>query len=232
MKTLIGDPNNISQQYDDVIFYFDEVALIDERYYQYLLLYTSNERVGYAQKYKLREDRILSVIAFLMLRMGLKDLYGVSTMPQLSKTEYGKPFIEEYPDIHFSFSHCSCGVACAFSKHSDSVGVDIQDIVKCDHKTARFFMCDSEYDTLLKTSDIDRFFTKVWTLKESYGKYMETGICYNMRETNLELEISLNNLSVSSYDLPEFIVTAVASMPLQLKRVRMADIIKFCKNSN
>ena len=52
------------------------------------------------------------------------------------------------------------------------------------------------------------------------------------RSTNLELEISLNNLSVSSYDLPEFIVTAVASVPLQLKRVRIADIIKFCKNSN
>lgn len=232
MKIPIGDPKNISQQYDDVILYFDEIPLIDERCYQYLLLYTSNERVRYAQKYKLREDRILSVIAFLMLRIGLIDLFGISAMPQLSKTEYGKPYLEEYPDIHFSFSHCSCGVACAFSNQSNSVGVDMQDIVKCDHKAARYFMCDSEYDILLKTRDTDRFFTKIWTLKESYGKYMETGICYNMRETNLEREISLNNLSVSSYDLPEFIVTAVASVPLKLKRVRIADIIKFCKNIN
>ena len=59
MKIPIGDPKNISQQYDDVILYFDEVPLIDERCYQYLLSYTSNERVRYAQKYKLREDRIL-----------------------------------------------------------------------------------------------------------------------------------------------------------------------------
>lgn len=232
MKIATGNQTNAILGDNDIILYFDDINLIDEECFRYLLSYVSNERIESAQKYKLKKDRILSIMAFVVLRIGLFDLFGISDMPQILKTDCGKPYLKDYPDIHFSISHCSLGVACAFSKQSSNVGVDIQDIVRCDRRMARYFMSNNEYDALSRTCDMDRFFTKIWTLKESYGKYKETGICYNMRETNVELETVSNNLCISSYDLPNFIITAVASVTLKLKRVRMADIIKFCENIN
>lgn len=194
MKTPIGDHADVDVQERNMILYFDERNMIDEERFHFLLSYSSKERVEYDQKYKMRQDRILSIVAFLVLRVGLFELFQISDMPQLLITDWGKPYIKNYPDIHFSISHCDRGVTCAFSTQSDKVGVDIQDIVKCVYKMARYFINDSEYDTLSKICDKDRYFTKLWTLKELYGKYQETGICYNMRETNIESEMMLKKV--------------------------------------
>lgn len=85
MKTLTGNLANDALQDVDFILYFDKLDLIDEDCFQYLLTYVSEERIAYAQKYKKREDRILSIMAYIILRVGLFKLFEISELPQLFK---------------------------------------------------------------------------------------------------------------------------------------------------
>lgn len=39
---------------------------------------------------------------------------------------HGKPYLKEYQDVYFNFSHCSQGVVCAVS--INDIGVDIETI--------------------------------------------------------------------------------------------------------
>ena len=45
---------------------------------------------------------------------------------RLEKTRRGKPFLKDYPHIHFNISHCSGMVACGFS--SGPLGLDLEKV--------------------------------------------------------------------------------------------------------
>ena len=56
----------------------------------------------------------------------------------LLKTENGKPYIKDHPDIHFNISHTNGAIAVAFS--DSPIGVDVEKIRDFNLKiTERFF---------------------------------------------------------------------------------------------
>ncbi len=99
------------------------------------------------------------------------------------RTEKGKPYFANCPDIHFSVSHSGELFACAFAPFP--IGLDIQEHVKrkdetdegakerCIKIAKRFFHPD-EVDAL--ESDTVSAFYKIWTAKESYVKLTGRGI--------------------------------------------------------
>lgn len=106
--------------------------------------------------------------------------YGELT---LARTERGKPYFENCPDLHFSVSHSGELFACAFAPFP--IGLDIQEHVKrrgetdaeaaerCLKIAKRFFHPD-EIDALER--DTVSAFYKIWTAKESYVKLTGRGI--------------------------------------------------------
>ena len=44
--------------------------------------------------------------------------------PKFGRTEYGKPYLSNHPNIQFNISHCSAGVTCALA--DVPVGVDME----------------------------------------------------------------------------------------------------------
>ena len=108
--------------------------------------------------------------------------HGIITTPEISKGIGGKPFLISNPDIKFNISHCKVGVACVISKYE--VGIDIQEFLVYDNAIIELVASSQERECLQESQKRNIDFTKIWTLKESYGKQKGTGILYNLRETN------------------------------------------------
>lgn len=94
----------------------------------------------------------------------------------------GKPFLRGYPQIHFNLSHCSCCVACALGDHP--VGVDVEHRFPWKDSLARRICHPRELQRLEKLEDEERnrWLNRIWSRKESYLKYLGTGIRRDLRE--------------------------------------------------
>ena len=77
------------------------------------LLEISQQRREQALKFKYEQGQRLSVAAYLLLKEGLRQEYGLTENPLFGYHEDGKPFIEGHADIHFNLSHCKEAVVCA-----------------------------------------------------------------------------------------------------------------------
>ena len=90
--------------------------------------------------------------------------------------EYGKPYIEDYPDFHFNLSHSGQWIVCAISK--ENIGIDIEQIKPIDISVAERFFDPLEYKAIIDTGNDMRLvaFYKFWTLKESYIKLIGKGL--------------------------------------------------------
>src|SRR5690606_13728827 len=66
------------------------------------------------------------------------------------------------------------GVSCVIA--DETVGVDIQDIIKYNEKLAAAFCSPKELKVFHNAIDKDLTLTKIWTMKESYFKMLGTGL--------------------------------------------------------
>ena len=94
-----------------------------------------------------------------LLAYGYNEMYG-QKMPEIAKTEKGKPYFPERPDVHFSLSHTDTHVMCAIGE--SPVGCDIQTIRQVSDKI-KYRTCTE------KELEVFEFF-QLWTLKESWIK--------------------------------------------------------------
>ena len=118
-----------------------------------------------------------------LLAEALKREYQMLILPQIEKTEKGKPYFADYPEIHFNYSHCRDVAVCVLS--SARTGIDIETIRPFHEQTARRFCCDREWNWLEKQEDKDLAWIRVWTLKEAYVKYTGTGIRTNLSQIDM-----------------------------------------------
>lgn len=109
-----------------------------------------------------------------LLAEALKREYGIPVLPRIERTEKGKPYFADYPEIHFNYSHCRDVAVCSLS--SARTGIDIEMIRPFHEWTARIFCSDREWGWLEKQTDRDLAWIRIWTLKEAYVKYTGSGI--------------------------------------------------------
>ena len=122
----------------------------------------------------------LCAAAFLLLCDGLRQEYGIIAPPLLGYGEDGKPFLSDYPHIHFNMSHCSQAAICALSPHP--IGIDVERIRSYNESVARYTMNDEEMRQILSSPHPDIAFIKLWTMKEALLKLRGTGIRKNMKD--------------------------------------------------
>ena len=93
--------------------------------------------------------------------------------PLLGK--YGKPYIQGAEDFFFSASHSGKWVVTAYG--SSQVGADVEVIKSGSSSIAEGCFTQSEQDYVFADDEgADERFIKLWTLKESYIKYLGTGL--------------------------------------------------------
>lgn len=136
-------------------------------------------RRRYALSYHFHIDRVLCCEAYLLLKRGLEEEYGLNGNPEFGYGDRGKPFLKGHPGIHFSLSHCRCGVLCAID--DKPVGCDIEAVPdRIDEALCRLCLSENEM-AAVAASDAPRVrFTEFWTRKEAVLKMTGEGISDNL----------------------------------------------------
>lgn len=130
-------------------------------------------RLRKALSYRFDIDRYLCAGSFLLLEKMLRENFGLCHCPEFSYGEHGKPFLKEYPGIHFNISHCRKGIACAVSDRP--VGIDIEEM-QYDALLAQTVLNPEERSLVEMSDEPEVKFTEFWTRKESFLKLSGEGI--------------------------------------------------------
>ena len=86
----------------------------------------SEQRREQALKFKYELGQRLCVLAYQLLKRGLREEYGITENPVFEYNEHGKPSIAGHPNIFFNLSHCKEAAVCVVS--DQPVGVDVESI--------------------------------------------------------------------------------------------------------
>lgn len=126
--------------------------------------------------YRFLSDKKLSVGAGILLDRGLRE-YGLREPEvRFAYGENGKPYLADYPHIHFNLAHSGNMALAAFA--DTEVGCDIEEIKTASLKLAKRFFCPGEYAYIDKFAgrEQDYAFYRIWTLKESFLKATGMGM--------------------------------------------------------
>lgn len=101
-------------------------------------------------------------------------LHGISPLPRVARTEKGKPYFPDFPNLHFSLSHTNGASLCALS--DSLVGVDIEPIRLRREGIWKFCMTEDEFSRFQSQGAGWEQFYRIWTLKEAWCKYTGDGL--------------------------------------------------------
>ena len=163
-----------------------ELSVLD----QYLDLLPP-ERREKALRYRNPTDRHHCILSYLLLRHALKMRFGLHNS-RIAVTERGKPFLPDYPEVHFNLSHCPKG--CVVGVSDVPIGVDVQDIRDFSPRLVQFCCSPEEKTRIAQSTQPNDEFTRIWAMKESYLKCSGCGIIRDLPSvdtTQLETQIAV-----------------------------------------
>jgi 4'-phosphopantetheinyl transferase len=111
--------------------------------------------------------------------------------PTIERTERGKPFAPDLPNLDFNLSHARDRVALAFAR-GQPLGIDIEHAdrrLKVDELARRFFAA-GEADALaaLPAGRRDAAFLRLWTSKEAILKALGAGLSFGLDRVAFALD--------------------------------------------
>ncbi len=65
----------------------------------------------------------------------------------IEKNSFGKPYLKDYPSIHYNISHTKGAIVCAIA--SNPIGIDIEKKKNCNMKIAKRFFTKDEHNYIL-----------------------------------------------------------------------------------
>ena len=189
--------------------------LYDPDFYENSFHSVSASRQEKICRTRFKKNKILSLASELLLKNALNDI-GIKSYT-VAYGERGKPFLKEYPNVHFNLSHSEERVFCALSEKE--VGCDVEMVSEIDLAVGLRFFCDYEYQAIIENeSQKDRFdaFYRIWTLKESI-----------IKATGLGMALPLNSFCVDIKQNPPAISSEVNGKRYFLKEYDLHDGYKY-----
>ena len=159
-----------------MIYLNDDIAHFD---FEAALPQLSEQRREQALRFKHEQGRRTCAAAYLLLREGLRQEYGVTEPPVFEYGEHGKPMLAGLPHIHFNMSHCREAAICVVADRP--VGVDIESIREYKESLARYTMNDAELRQIRQAEWPAVAFIRLWTMKEAVLKLSGRGIMGDMK---------------------------------------------------
>lgn len=151
-----------------------DLAGADGEIYRKLYENASPQRKVRADSFRRQEDALRCVTADALLRYALE-----TDACSVVQEKGGKPKIPERPDVHFNLSHAGRWVVLAWG--DCEVGVDVEAIregVNIAGLAARYFTPGEQ--AYIQAEDSRKRFFELWTRKESYVKFLGTGLSQNL----------------------------------------------------
>jgi 4'-phosphopantetheinyl transferase len=141
--------------------------------------------------------KIEAAASYSLLVEMLRSNGLLKELPSIEYAEGDKPYMKNYPEMHFNLSHCRRYVAVAI--HSSPVGVDIECRRKVSQSLIKKVCSEDEQQSIAAAQDPDMEFLRLWTRKESYLKYTGTGIV----EPLTGIPPQLSSHIIKTHPLPE-----------------------------
>ena len=136
-------------------------------------------RAKLARAFKHVQGRKECTIAYELLCQMLRDEYDIQQPPAFGYGKHGKPYLLDYPDIHFNLSHTRRAIACIVD--TKPCGIDVESLGRYKEGVARYSMCDEEMEQILNADDRDIEFISLWTQKEALLKLTGEGITDDLK---------------------------------------------------
>lgn len=128
-----------------------------------------------AESYHALTDKFQSAKAYTLLCALLNQETGKEIVPTFGYEEYGKPFLTDFPKIHFNLSHCARAVICTIG--NAPVGCDVEVIPRePDQDVLDYCFSAQEKEKIRLSAHPSIEFTRLWTQKEALLKMHGTGL--------------------------------------------------------
>lgn len=147
----------------------------------------SSQRRRRIAETKSLNSQIRLAAAELLLRQAMKEQGYFPDELRYTYNQDGKPYLADNPGLFFSLSHSGEYVMCVLS--DSECGCDLQEDRMFRIAAAKRFFSHSEYQSILNAaSDEEKkdLFFRYWTIRESWFKYLGTGI---MKDIRAEVQI-------------------------------------------
>ncbi len=221
-----------------------DVSQLNSEGYGALYRAASAERRQRADRYRHREDAVRCIAAEILLRCCISEVCGFQREPVIGYEQKGKPFVNGLDGFVFNLSHSGRWVAAAYccDGSSDELGVDVEMMQKGDgwKKTAHRFLSDAERNTVFASTDEEEnaaAFTMIWTLKESYVKYLGKGLSMGLDTFSVDASAGcvrdasdreISGIYMSSFRLADaWLSVCGEGRDILIREVPVAKLVKF-----
>ena len=99
---------------------------------------------------------------------------------KIQRSENGKPYISDFSKLHFNLSHSKDLMICVVSKKQVGVDVEFVKEYEISEKLVPFFS-NLEWEYIQSSGNKSQAFYELWTLKESYLKYLGIGLTKGLK---------------------------------------------------
>lgn len=170
--------------------YVVKISEISEEILNYLYILIDSEKKNIIKKYFNKRDKIRTLIGEILIRtIIIQELKINNNNIKFSRNQYGKPYLENYPEFNFNISHSGEYVLCVWD--NKFIGIDIEEIkpIECD-KIAKNFFTKKEIAYILNQDveiQLNKFY-EIWTLKESYIKCCGQGMSIPLNSFSIEVD--------------------------------------------
>ncbi len=215
------------------MIYLADVSNFKEDFFEKAVLLLPDEKRSHILGITNEKAKKESTLAWILLWFALAQ-NGISHFPNLKFSEREKPSFEK-SDIFFNLSHSEKKVCAAFSFEAD-IGVDIQVVSNFSDKMKKRVFCENELAVAESFEDSNRYFTKLWAIKESFLKNTGIGIAFDLK--SLDFSKNIKNVffgtddlfySVFSLETYELSVCSSEKEKQQLINVSGSELVEFVK---
>ena len=174
------------------------VKLSEETLKQYKKMILKAKEILPLKRYlayiKLEDDmmKIQNIIGYLLLKKMLENSGINTTNLGYSYHKNGKPYFNN-SYIKFNISHSDNIIAVAIDE--EEIGLDVEKIDEVNSCLTKRVYSNEEQILYQKNLLNNDFFYKTWTIKESYLKYIGTGLNLDVTSLTFNLEEDLNKLN-------------------------------------
>lgn len=218
------------------------ISDINKENYQLLRNAVSEERRMRADRFHFINDSKRSICAELLLQYSLFQSVGQLVEIDVIYNKFGKPYMNHMNSFSYNLSHSGNWVVIAYG--NSEVGIDIEEIQPGKEDIADKFFTVEEKNYIYAAAGKERTkrFTQIWTLKESYIKFLGTGLSTRLDSfyvdalkgvvTNKNGEIQ-KNLRLKSYLFDEDYYLSVCSMEeeVNVHKIKLRNLIEFIDRS-
>lgn len=149
-------------------------AHINQTVFQFLLQFSPPEKQQRILRQRIKQNADSMVIGGALARYMLWKEFRIPVDAQISYGKFGKPYLPDYPRLHFNISHSGQFVGCAVC--DKPVGIDVQQITPYRPDVAEKVCSNAELTQIKASSVPDEEFTKIWAEKEALLKMFGLGL--------------------------------------------------------